>query len=143
MVNYFTRIIPFRKGDLSEFVSLIFVGKMCVFVSRPMKIVTLLRKNGDTQNGLLISSGKTHSENKIIEIVEDFVEKKLQQQRQTLEIFQDFACEDKTLENFRDFAFFFIFLHFSIFLQFSSYFLMFLRFFIFPHFSSIGVDIIW
>ena len=28
--------------------SLIFVGKMCVFVSRPMKIVTFLRKNGET-----------------------------------------------------------------------------------------------
>ena len=36
-----------KKADLSEFFSLMFVGKMCVFVSRPMKIVIFLRKNGD------------------------------------------------------------------------------------------------
>ena len=45
--------------------SLIFVGKMCVFVSRSMKIATFLRKNGDFQNGLLIFFWKkTHSETK-------------------------------------------------------------------------------
>ena len=33
-----------------------------------------------------------------------------------MEIVEDFACEDKTLEIFRDVAFFFIFVHFSIFL---------------------------
>ena len=48
MVNYYKRIIVVRRADLSEFCfSLIFVGKMCVFVSRPMKIVTFLLKNGD------------------------------------------------------------------------------------------------
>ena len=38
---------------------------MCIFVSRPMKIVTFLRKNDYSQNGLLIFLGKeTHSETK-------------------------------------------------------------------------------
>ena len=61
MVNYSKRIINVRGADLSDFSS-IFVGKMCVFVSRPMKIVTFLLKNGDPQNGLLIFLGKeTHS----------------------------------------------------------------------------------
>ena len=45
---YSKRIIIDKRADLSEFFSLIFVGKMCVFVSRPMKIVTFLRKNGET-----------------------------------------------------------------------------------------------
>ena len=34
---YSKRIIIVRWADLSDFFSLIFVGKMCVFVSRPMK----------------------------------------------------------------------------------------------------------
>ena len=34
-----------RWADLIDFFSFIFVGKMCVFVSRPMKIVTFLREN--------------------------------------------------------------------------------------------------
>ena len=42
---YSKRIIFVRWADLSDFFSFIFVGKMCVFVSRPMKIVTFLRKN--------------------------------------------------------------------------------------------------
>ena len=55
------RIIVVRGADFSEFFfSLIFVGNMCVFVSRPMKIVTFLLKTLTTQNGLLISSGKRH-----------------------------------------------------------------------------------
>ena len=44
---YSKRIIIVRGADLSEFFSLIFVGKMCVFVSRPMKIVTFLKKKRD------------------------------------------------------------------------------------------------
>ena len=47
------------------FVFVDFVGKMCVFVSRPMEIVTFLRKTLTPQNGLLIFLGKeTHSETK-------------------------------------------------------------------------------
>ena len=41
-----------KWADLSDFFSLILVGKMCVFVSRPMKIATFLLKNVTTQNGL-------------------------------------------------------------------------------------------
>ena len=48
MVNYSSRIIIVRGADLSERFSLIFVGKMCVFVSRPMNIATFLLKNADT-----------------------------------------------------------------------------------------------
>ena len=62
---YSKRIIVVRWADLSDFFSLIFVNKMCVVVSRPMKIVTFLRKNDYSQNGLLIFLGKeTHSETK-------------------------------------------------------------------------------
>ena len=45
-----------------------------------------------------------------------FRRKKLQQQRQTLENVEGFACEDKTFKIFTDFAFFifFIFHHFLI-----------------------------
>ena len=47
-----------------------------------MKIVTFLRKNDYTQNGLLIFPLERDTfRNKIMEIVEDFDEKKLQQQR--------------------------------------------------------------
>ena len=41
---YSERIIIVRWADLSDLFSFIFVGKMCVFVSRPMKIVSFLRK---------------------------------------------------------------------------------------------------
>ena len=47
--------ITVRGADLSD----LFVDKMCVFVSRPMKIATFLRKKKvTTQNGLLIFLGK-------------------------------------------------------------------------------------
>ena len=39
------RITIDEKADLSKFCSFIFVGKMCVFVSSPMNIVTFLLKN--------------------------------------------------------------------------------------------------
>ena len=45
---YSKRIIIDKRADLSDLFSFIFVGKMCVFVSRPMEIVTFLRKNGDS-----------------------------------------------------------------------------------------------
>ena len=77
-------------------------------------------------NGLLIFRRKqTHSE-KNIEILEDFIETKLQQQRITLEIVEDVACEAKKMRNlwtFRIFDFCFqfffsFFVHFSFFLIF-------------------------
>ena len=66
-----------RGADLSEFCSLIFVGKMC-FVSRPLKSVSVLRKNGDLQNGLL---GKRHIPKPNHGNRPGFRRKKLQQQR--------------------------------------------------------------
>ena len=48
-----------------------------------------------SKNWLLIFFGKTRSENKIMFFVEDLDEKKLQQQRQTLETVKDYSCEAK------------------------------------------------
>ena len=74
------RIIIVRWADLSDFFSLIFVGKMCVFVSRPMKIVTFLRKNDYPPKRVVdFPRERDTFRNKIMEIVEDFDEK-LQQQ---------------------------------------------------------------
>ena len=62
---YSKRIIIVRWADLSDFFSLIFVGKVCVFVSRPMKIVTFLRKNDYLPKRVVDFLGKeTHSETK-------------------------------------------------------------------------------
>ena len=47
------RIILVRGADLSEKMSWIFVGNMCVFVSRPIEIVTLRKKRLRFQIGLL------------------------------------------------------------------------------------------
>ena len=48
---------------------------MCVFVSRPMNIATFRWKNGDTPKWVVdFLWEKTHSETKIMEIVEDFDE---------------------------------------------------------------------
>ena len=53
-----------------------FVGKMCVFVSLPMKIVTFLRKNGDFPKRVVdFPLERDTFRNKIMEIVEDFDEK--------------------------------------------------------------------
>ena len=73
---YSKRIIIVRWADLSDFFSLIFVGKMCVFVSRPMKIVTFLRKNDYTPKRVVdFPRERDTFRNKIMEIVEDFDEK--------------------------------------------------------------------
>ena len=49
---------------------------MCVFVSRPMKIVTFLRKNGDTPKRVVdFPRERDTFRNKIMETVEDFDEK--------------------------------------------------------------------
>ena len=56
-----------------------------------------------------------------MEIVKDFAEQELQQQRQTLEIVEDFACEARNLRKFGGFRdvssiflhVFFTFLHYS------------------------------
>ena len=59
---------------LSDFL-LIFVCKMCVGVSRPMKTVTFLRKNGYTAKRVVdFPQERDTFRNKIMEIVKDFDE---------------------------------------------------------------------
>ena len=58
------------------FCSLIFVCKMCVFVSRPVKIATFLRKNRDLPKRVVdFLRERDTFRNTIMEIVEDFDEK--------------------------------------------------------------------
>ena len=67
---YSERIKIVRWADLSVFFSFIFVGKMCVFVSRPMKIDTFLRKNDYTPKRVVDFPGERDTfRNKIMEIV--------------------------------------------------------------------------
>ena len=116
---YSKRIIIVRWADLSDFFSLIFVGIMCVFVSRPMKIVTFLRKNGETPKRVVDFPRERNTiRNKIMEIVEDF------------------ACESNFfifLPFFHHFSSIFLF-SFFLFFIFSSFFhfSFFFFFFIFP-----------
>ena len=73
---YSKRIIIVRWADLSDFFPFIFVGKMCVFVSRPMKIATFLMKNDYPPKRVVdFPRERDTFRNKIMEIVEDFDEK--------------------------------------------------------------------
>ena len=73
---FFFKKIMLKGLTLAKNCSSIFVCKMCVSVPRPMKIVTFPRNNGDLPNWLLIFFRiETHSEQKSMEIVKDFVEK--------------------------------------------------------------------
>ena len=75
-LHYSKRIIISKRADFSEYFSLIFVGKMCVFISRPMNIVTFLRKNGDPAKRVVdFPLERDTFRNKIMEIVKDFDEK--------------------------------------------------------------------
>ena len=117
--------------------SLIFVGKMCVFVSCPMKSVTFLWKNRQTPtNGLLIFlRKKTRFRNKIMEIVEDFDEKSSNNNCKPWKSSRILRVSP----NFFIFSLFIIFRHFFFILQFFI-FLHFLSFsFIFFHFLSFSV----
>ena len=121
--------------------SSIFVGKMCVFVSRPMKIVTFLRKNDYTQNGLLIFLWKeTHSETKSW-TSSGILTKKVTTTTVNPGNRRDFACESKFFHvsfffhHFSPcFRLFFIF-HFFFFSFFFHVFIFFFffHFFIFSH----------
>ena len=72
---YPQRTIIVRWADFSDF-SLIFVGKMCVFVSRPIKIATFLRKNDYSPKRVVdFPRERDTFRNKIMEIVKDFDEK--------------------------------------------------------------------
>ena len=84
---------------------------MC-FVSRPKKLVTFPQKNGDLPKLVVDFFGKeTHSQKHGNR--QGLRRTKLQQQGQTLEIFEDFACEDTKLGKFQRFL---VFLHVSSFL---------------------------
>ena len=61
-------------GLTSAMFSLIFVGKMCVFVSRPMNIVTFLKKGDLPKRVVDFPRERDTFRNKIMEIVEDFDE---------------------------------------------------------------------
>ena len=132
---YSKRIIIVRWADLSGFFfSFIFVGKMCVFVSRPMKIVTFLLKNDyHPKRDVDFPRERDTFRNKIMEIVEDFDEKsynngKLWKSSRILRV--NPIC----------FIFLFFFHHFSpfffVFFHFFSFFFSFFCFifFIFPFF---------
>ena len=72
---YSKRIIIVRRADLSDFFVERF-EKMCVFVSRPMKIVTFPRKNRDLPKRVVdFPQERDTFRNKIMEIVEDFDDK--------------------------------------------------------------------
>ena len=130
---------------LAIFFSLIFVGKMCVFVSRPMKIVTFLQKNDyHPKRDVDFPWERDTFRNKIMEIVEDFDEKSYNNNGKSLKsskilrvnpffpIFLSFFIIFLHFFHFSFFPFFFIF-HFSIFFIFSFFF----QFFIFLHFFII------
>ena len=118
---------------------------MCVFAPRPVKLPTSPLNTVRPPKWLFIFLWKeTHSETKSMEIVEDFLEQKLEQQRQTLEIVEDFACEDNISSFFHCSSFFFFisFLHFSLFSNCFAFFVHFLHFsscfFMFHHFSFLN-----
>ena len=72
---YSNRIIVLLDGLILAIFSLIFVGKMCVFVSRPMNIVTFLRKNGETPKRVVhFPRDWDIFRGEIVEIVGDFYE---------------------------------------------------------------------
>ena len=121
---------------------------MCVFVSRPMKIATFLRKNDYPPKRVVhFLRERDTFRNKIMEIVEDFDEKKVTTTTVNLEIVEDFACEAKFLHfslliillhfDFSHFlifsfvslfSFFDIFLFLNFFISFIFYFFMFFIF---------------
>ena len=96
MVNYSLTISIVREAGLLDFLLVIVLGNLCVFVSRPIEIVTVLR-NSAREN---THSEKHHGNRR------GFRRTKLQQQRQTLDIVEDFACEAKQPLKFQRFRFF-------------------------------------
>ena len=146
-LHYSKRIIVDKSADLSEFFSLIFVGRKCAFVSRPMKIVTLLRKNGDHPKRVVEFPWERDTfRNKIMEIVEDFDEEsyynngKPWKSSRILRVKPNFFIFS-LLIFFSFFVFFFIFSFFHFFIVFHFFhfshcfmFFFFENFFHFDHF---------
>ena len=124
-------------GWPQRFFSSIFVGKMCIFVSRPMKIVTFLRKNGETAKRVVdFPRERDTFRNKIMEIVEDFDEKSYNNNGKPWKSSMILWVNPKF---FIFLSFFIMFLHFRLFLIFhySSVFFIFCIF----HFSSFLISI--
>ena len=91
-------------------------------VSHPIDILTFLRENGDLPKWVVdLLRERDTFRNKIMEIFEDFVEKKLHQQRQTLDTVEDFAWKSSKISYF---TFLFIFSFFCFF-SFHSFILSF------------------
>ena len=121
---------------------------MCVFVSRPMKIATCLRKNDHTPKRVVdFPLERDRFRNKIMEIVEDFDEKSYNNNGKPWKssrilrvnpIFSFFLSFSHIFFHFLSFSF--IFFHFLSFSFIFFYFLLFLHFlsfsFIFFHFLS-------
>ena len=134
---YSKRIIIVRWADLSDFFSFIFVGKMCVFVFRPMKIVTFLRKNDYTPKRVVdFPRERDTFRNKSMEIVEDFDKKsynnngKLWKSSRILRVNPIFFIFlSFFIISLLFFSFFFMFLIFSFF--FIFHFFIFFEFFLF------------
>ena len=92
---------------------------MCVFVSHPMKIVTFLRKTGDSAKRVVdFPQERDTFRNKTMEIVEDFDEKSYNNNCKPCKLSKIFSVNPN----------FFIFL--SLFIIVSPFF----RFFVFPFF---------
>ena len=128
-----------------------FVGKMCVFASRPMKIVTFLRNNDYTPKRVVdFPLERDTFRNKIMEIVKDFDEKSYNNNGKPwkssrilrVNLFFHFSFSFHLFSLFfrlffHSLSFSFIFLSFSfIFLHFLSFSFIFL--FIFSHFLSLS-----
>ena len=124
-----------------RFLSLIFVGKVCVFVSRPMKIVTLLLKKKKADHPKRVVDFPRERDtfrNKIMEIVEDFDEKSYNNNGKPWKSSRILRVKP----NFFIFSLFIIFLIFPFpfftlfhFFHFFFHFSFFLIFFIFPFLS--------
>ena len=91
---------------------------MCVFVSRPTKIVTFLWKNDYHPKRVDFPRERDTFRNKIMEFVEDFDENSYNNNGKTLEIVEDFASESI-------FHFSLFFHHFSFFLFIKKIFFIF------------------
>ena len=110
MVNYSKRIIIVRGADVSEFFPLIFDRKLCVFVSRPMKIVTFLKKNGETPKLVVdFLLERDTFRNKTMEIEKDFNEKSYNNNGKPWKSSR-ILCEKPNFFTFYCASFFFIFL---------------------------------
>ena len=131
-----------------NFLSLIFVCKICVFLSRPMKIVTFLKKNGETPKRVVdFRLERDKLRNTIMEIVEDFDEKSYNNNGKPWKSSGILSVKPKFfifsmfvmffVFSFPFFSFFFNFQHVLHFFIFHFlFFLHFSFFFIFLHFLS-------